>query len=299
MISDRPTAWCAAVTPVNERGDCDLPRLAGHVRRVLDAGCDGVVLFGTTGEGASFTVAERLAALDGALAAGIPADRILLGCIDTALPDAVEAARGAIRRNLRGVVVTPPFYYKDASEDGVTAAYRRLIQAVDDLRLRLYLYHIPQLAGVGVSMHTVCDLLESHPQIIAGFKDSSCDAVATATHLAAIGDRVDVFVGYEPHLPMAVAAGGAGTICGLANIMPGAVRRLVDAPLAEIAGLSQRVADALQSHPLVPGIKAVLAAQTGDPAWRQCRPPYLALSHSDEQRLMADMPPLSGTGIAE
>ena len=297
MISAKPAVWCASVTPLDADGGCDVPRLAGHLRHLLQSGCDGVVLFGTTGEGASFTVAERLAAVDGVLAAGIPGERVLLGSIETALPNAVEAACGATRRNLRGVLATPPFFYKDVTEEGITAAYRHLIQSVDDPRLRLYLYHIPQVAGVGVPVRTVHDLLDSHPDTIAGFKDSACNADATAGHLSAIGHRVDVFVGFEPHVPTAVAAGGAGTICGLSNLMPGIIRRLVDEGSANLVSLTRTAAGQLQAFPLVPAMKAALAAQTGAPAWRRCRPPYKALSEADGRRLLAAMPPLSRAGM--
>ncbi len=294
MTGRSGTVWCAAATPIDRDGRCDVPRLVDHLRQMLDRGCDGAVLFGTTGEGASFTVQERLAAVEAVLAAGIPADRLLLGTIDTALPDAVDAARSAIRQNLGGLVVTPPFYYKDVTSDGVTAAYRQLIEAVDDLRLRLYLYHIPQITGVGVSIRTVCDLLDSHPNCIAGFKDSASDADATAAHLAAFGERLDVYVGYEPHVPAAVAAGAAGTICGLANLVPETVRRLVDTGSTDLVAQAQALADCLQRHPLIPAVKSVLAALTGDAAWRGCRPPYQPLPDADDRTLLADLSPLLG-----
>lgn len=292
MDRGRPTAWCAAVTPLDGDGHCDVPRLVGHLNRVLADGCAGAVLFGTTGEGASFTVDERLAAMDGVLAAGVPAGRLLLGCIDTALPHTITAARAAIRWDLRGVVVTPPFYYKDAGEDGITAAYRHLIETVGDDRLRLVLYHIPQVTGVGIPVRVAHALLDRYPGVVAGFKDSAGDADTTAAHVAALADRLDLFVGYEPHVPMAVVGGGAGAISGLANVMPQALRQLVDKGSDAVTATLERVADRFQRHPLIPAIKAALAETTGDPQWRRCRPPYTALPEADSRVLAQDLTPL-------
>jgi 4-hydroxy-tetrahydrodipicolinate synthase len=178
--------------------------------------------------------------------------------------------------------VVPPFFFKEVTDEAVFAFYARLIDAVGDPRLRLYLYHIPQISGVGIAPAVAGRLAEAFPGVLAGIKDSAGEWDNTAALLARV-PRLDVLVGHEPHLPQLMRAGGAGTICGIANVFPGMVRALLaPRPGSDDEARIRRFIEVLFRYPFLPAFKAIKAAQANDGAWRAVRTPWMPLS--DETR---------------
>jgi len=279
--------WCATLTPLGPEGAIDHARMAAHIRALFSQGVDGVAPFGTTGEGPSFSVAERRAGLDAMIAAGIAPSQLIPGTGCAAFADTVALTRHAVQIGCSRCLVLPPFFFKDLADDAVYGYFAALIDAVADPRLSLYLYHIPQFSGVPIPASVVAQLAADFPRIVAGVKDSGGDFAHTEALLAAV-PQLAILVGHEPHLPRLMRAGGAGTICGIANLFP----RLV-APLLtpEVADADQdRIAafiDVIFRFPFLPAFKALRAAQTNDAAWRMLRPPLFALSESDRARLFA------------
>ncbi|MGH8852274.1 MAG: dihydrodipicolinate synthase family protein [Casimicrobiaceae bacterium] len=282
--------WCATLSPLDGHGALDAGRLAAHAKRLFASGVDGIAPFGTTGEGQSFSVAERQSGLDALIAAGVAPRRILAATGCAALPEAIALTRHAIAAGCAGALALPPFFFRDVIDDGVYAAYARLIDGVGDDQLRLYLYHIPQISGVAVSVSVVSRLAAAYPAILAGVKDSSGDFGNTRALVGAL-PRLSIFVGHEPHLPALRKLGGAGTICGIANLYPRLLRRLYDrsldaAPADELA-LVERFLSAIRRFPIFAALKALQAELTGDLTWRMPRAPLLALSAADARALYA------------
>ncbi|MEP7183961.1 MAG: dihydrodipicolinate synthase family protein, partial [Betaproteobacteria bacterium] len=273
------------------RGAVDHPRLVAHAQQLLARGVDGVVPFGTTGEGPSFGVGERIAGLDALLAAGVPPTRIVAATGCAALPDTTALTRHAIAAGCAGALVMPPFFFKGLTDDGVYAGYARMIDAVADPRLRLYLYHIPQVTAVPIAASVIARLLADYPGVVAGLKDSEGD-LAHSTGVLARFPGLHVLVGHEPHLPAMLAAGGAGTVCGIANLYPGLIRRLHDHAATgadtarEQAAVKAFLAAALP-YPMLPAFKALAAALTGDATWETVRPPLAPLSAGDAAAFVA------------
>ena len=272
--------WCATLTPFDSEGRPDHARLAAHTQRLFANGIDGIALFGTTGEGQSLSLAERRAGLDALLAAGIPASRIVTGTGCAALPETIELTRHAVQSGCAGALVLPPFFFKGVSEEGVYSGYARLIDAVADARFRLYLYHIPQVTGVAVPHDVISRLITTYPGVVAGVKDSAGDLAHTKQLLERFR-TLAIFVGHEPHLPAAIAAGGAGTICGVSNLYPRLLRRLYDVSVAGNAGEDlarvKAFVASLDNVPVFAALKAMMRELTGDNAWDALRPPLVAL----------------------
>ena len=272
--------WVAVPTPLDPMGLADEATLVAHCRSLLDRGCDGVVLFGTTGEGTSFSATERLRTTEALLAGGIPPARIGLGVGAPATPDAISLSRGALELGLAHMLALPPYFYRDVGEDGIEESFCRLIDGIGDDRLRLTLYHIPQISMVPVPAAVAGRLRSRYGCLVAGLKDSS-GRFADFEAFRSAAPELAVTVGNEPDIGRALRAGGAGTICGLANIAPASVRAMFDNPDAE--PVMRRIADLIEG-PFVPTLKAILAAQTGNDAWRRVRPPLRAQSRDDGQR---------------
>lgn len=278
--------WCATLTPISPEGAIDHARMAAHVRALFAQGVDGVAPFGTTGEGPSFSVAERRAGLDALLASGIPAAQLVPGTGCAAFADTVALTRHAIQAGCARCLVLPPFFFKDLADEAVYGYFAALIDAVADPRLSLYLYHIPLFSGVPIRAGVVAQLAADFPRVVAGVKDSGGDFAHTKALLAAV-PQLAILVGHEPHLPELMRAGGSGTICGVANLFPRLVKPLL-APSVTKAD-EDRIAAFIEvvfRFPFLPAFKVIRAAQTNDAAWRTLRPPFFALNERDRARLL-------------
>ena len=255
--------WAAATTPFDAAGTIDHGALARHADRLLRAGCDGLVLFGSSGEGPSLSMAERLAAAEAVLRAGIAPNRLALGTGSPAIPDTVTLTKGMLALGITRSLLLPPFYFAGVSPQGIEDAFAAVFDAVADPRLSACLYQSAgergscAARGAGASARAV-------RRIVSGVKDSSGDFSGFLAFRAAAPD-VASLVGAEVLITRALAAGGQGTICGMANLAPTLLRRLFHEPGAQTA--VEQACAAVHSIPL---LKATLAAMTGEPVWRGC-----------------------------
>jgi 4-hydroxy-tetrahydrodipicolinate synthase len=274
--------WPALLTPLGPDLNIDTARFASHALALLAAGCGGVTPFGTTGEGPSFAMAERREAVDALVSGGVPASRILVSTSCAALPETLALTRHALEIGAHGCLMLPPFFLKGVSDQGVIDAYRYVIDGAADAQLRLYLYHIPQVAGVGLSHEVIATLKRLYPQTIVGIKDSGCELAHSLALAESFMPELTVYVGNEVDLPELGRRGSTGAVSGLANFMPRLVHRLVTQPDApgtrqDLARVSQLMG-LLGGYALTPALKGIVAVLTGDKAWLRVRPPLVALT---------------------
>ena len=288
--------WPALLTPLNADLSVDHERFAAHSRALIEAGCGGVTPFGTTGEGPSFSVAERRDAVEALAKRGVPAERILVSVSCAALPDTLELTIHALSIGAHGVLMMPPFFLKGVSDQGVVDAYRYVLDGAADPRLRVYLYHIPQVSGVPLSHAVIAELRRRYPGTIVGIKDSGCDGAESVALAQAFMPPLAVYVGNEPDLPELGRRGSTGAVSGLANFMPRVVHRLVaqpDAPqtILDLARV-ERLLAVLGGYSLTPALKGIMASATGERAWLAVRPPLVALSTDEFAALERALRPL-------
>lgn len=276
-----PGIWPALMTPLRADGAIDHARFAAHAKALIAAGCGGVTPFGTTGEGPSFSLAERRDAVDALIAAGVPAARILVSVSCAALPDTIALTRRAQDVGAWGALLMPPFFFKGVSDAGIVDALAQVIDAVADRPLRVVLYHIPQVAAVALSHAVIAEMLRRYPGNIVAIKDSQCDRAHSLALAEAFMPPLGVHVGNELDLPALAARGSRGAVSGLANFMPRVVRRLATEPDAARTAADhirvERLLAWLGGYALIPALKAIMAAQTGDAAWLRVRAPLVAL----------------------
>lgn len=284
-------AWPALLTPLDARLGIDHDRFAAHALERLSAGCQGVTLFGTTGEGPSFSVHERSQALEMMIARGVPAERIMVSSSCAALPETLALTRHAVDQGVHGCLMLPPFFLKGVSDEGIVASYVQVLEAMGTEPWRLYLYHIPQVAGVGLSHAVIAALLQRYPATIVGIKDSSCQRDASVALAQAFMPPLSVYVGYEPDLPTLGRLGSTGAISGLANFFGRVVHRMVlepDSPqVVRDAKRVQAMLELLQPHSLMPALKSVMATLHRDTAWLRVRPPLVPLDAETHARFSA------------
>jgi len=281
-----------ALTPFHPDLTVDDGRFVDHCRWLLAEGANGLAVFGTTSEANSLSAAERMSLLERLIEHGVPPGVLMPGTGCCALPDTVALTRHAVERGCFGVLLLPPFYYKGVSDDGIFATIAEVIQRVGDARLRIYLYHIPPMAGVGFSLSLIDRLLKAYPRIVVGLKDSSGDWKNTHALLEAF-PGFEVLPGSETHLLDALRIGGAGCISATANVNAAAIARLMrewrspdaDAMQQEITA----VRAAVQKYPMVAANKAILAQLLDAPEWDILRPPLRPLPTEAKAQLFASL----------
>jgi 4-hydroxy-tetrahydrodipicolinate synthase len=286
--------WVATPTPLTADGAVDPARLADHALRLFKRGVNGIVVFGTTGEGTSFNVVERIATVEALLKAGVAADRIGIGGGFPAISDSIALTRSVLGLGLRHVLVLPPYFDRSVTPAGIEDAFAAIFDSVADDRLRASLYHIPQVSGVAVPTQVAANLRKRYGKVIAGLKDSSGDFKQFLAFRAA-APELAITVGNEADITRAIAAGGAGTICGMANLVPELVKSMIDGNDVE-ARMQAAIDIVVKTLSLVATLKAILAAQTGDSGWLRVRPPLRPLS--DGTALKAKIDALTSPVIA-
>jgi 4-hydroxy-tetrahydrodipicolinate synthase len=280
----------AAATPVTSDLEPDLERFVALCRWLLEQGCDGLNICGTTGEATSFSVEQRMAIMSAA-AGALPRERLMAGTGAAALADAIRLTRHAASLGLAGALLLPPFYYKDVAETGVFGSFERIVAATEDNPVPLYLYNFPALSGVPFTPTLVRRLRDAFGERIAGLKDSSGD-LRYAAEVAAISPEFMVFPSNEAVLLEARAGAFAGCISASANVnarfCAGAFRNGDEAALERATAIRA----ALSRGPLIAGVKAVLARVRDDEEYERLMPPLAPLPDRQKADLIRDVSPL-------
>jgi 4-hydroxy-tetrahydrodipicolinate synthase len=277
------------VTPFKDDLSPDPERLVQHCRWLLSQNA-GLAVFGTTSEANSLSVEEKTSLLDQLVDTGIESSRLLSGTGHCALTDTVKLTAHAVSLGCAGVLMLPPFYYKGVSDDGLYRSFAEVIERVGSNDLRVYLYHIPPIAHVGIPPHLVERLVTQYPETVVGIKDSSGDWDNTDALLQLDLDDFRVFAGSETFLLQNMRGGGAGCISATANINPAAIHDLYENWQSEKAEMMQAELDAVRStvekYPMIPALKSVIGNLRGEAQWETVRPPLLALADDQKTELL-------------
>ncbi|MCC8193189.1 MAG: dihydrodipicolinate synthase family protein [Deltaproteobacteria bacterium] len=281
------------LTPFNANLDPDPERFLAHCRKLVNAGV-GLAVFGTNSEANSLSVREKLDLLEYLLDHGIPAERLMPGTGCCALSDSVTLTRAAVAKGCGGVLMLPPFYYKEVSVDGLFKSYSEIIQRVGDANLRLYLYHIPPVAVVPISAELIERLIKAYPGTVAGIKDSSGDWGHTEMLLQNFqSDSFDVFCGSEVFLLRNMRGGGAGCITATANTNAPAIMDLYNTWRMPGADGKQAAITATRmvfaKLPMIASMKAVIARELNDPEWAMPRPPLMPCAPEKVDAVLAEL----------
>jgi 4-hydroxy-tetrahydrodipicolinate synthase len=272
------------LTPFGEDGSPDAERFAAHCEWLMQAGCTALAPFGTTSEGNSLGVDERLELLEELVDSDIDAVKLMPGTGSCSLADAIVLTRHAVELGCGGVLMLPPFYYKAPNEDGLFRFFAEVIEGVGDDRLKVYLYHIPPVAQVGFSLPLIGRLIKAFPDTVVGLKDSSGDWNNTAAILDA-HPGFEVFPGSEIFLLQGLRKGAAGCISATCNVSAAAIRNVYDnwqsAEAERLQAAITALRQAIQAYPMIPALKAIIAHYRQDPAWAQLRAPFVGLAPAD------------------
>jgi 4-hydroxy-tetrahydrodipicolinate synthase len=276
----------AVATPIDESGAPDLKRAVNLARYLLDNGCDGLNVLGTTGEATSFSLDERKRVMDAYKANGLPLHRLMVGTGAAAVSDAVALTRHAAELGFGGALVLPPFYYKGVPDDGLVAYIDSLVKATERKPIPIYLYHFPAMSGLPWHITLIGRLLDSFSSRIAGLKDSSGD-MGYARSAAAISKTFAVFPSTEACLSEARTGIFAGCISATANVNADLCARAWGQGDTGALDAAVAIRKLFDGKPLVSGVKALLAHIHSDAGLARVKPPLAPFSAADRASVIA------------
>lgn len=276
----------AVATAVGDDNQPDRAKSTKLARYLLENGCDGLNVLGTTGEATSFSLAQRQKVMTAYRTAGIPLDRCMVGTGAAALADAIALTRHAADLGFAGALVLPPFYYKGVPDDGLATYIHAILSATEAKPIPLYLYHFPAQSGLHWHPELIKRLLDNFGTRIAGLKDSSGD-MSFAREAAAISPGFDVFPSTEAILTEARTGAFAGCISATANLNSDLCARAFHR--GDLGALEQAVAirKLFEGKALVSGVKALLAHIHGEQAWGRVMPPLAPFPAADREEAVA------------
>jgi 4-hydroxy-tetrahydrodipicolinate synthase len=276
----------AIATAVDGKGEPDCARSTALARFLLDTGCDGLNVLGTTGEATSFSLDQRKRVMSAYATSRLPLDRMMVGTGAAALADAIALTQHAAQLGFAGALVLPPFYYKGVPDDGLFAYIEAILAATTARPIPIYLYHFPSQSGLPWHVALIRRLLDAFGERIVGLKDSSGD-MAYAREVAGILPRFKVFPSTEAALPEARSGPFAGCISATANLNADLCARAYRGGDTAALGEAVAIRKLFDGKALVPGIKALLAHIHGEPQWGRVEPPLSAFPAADRAAVIS------------
>ncbi len=280
------------ITPFNPDYSIDHKKLANQCEWLISQGV-GLAVFGTNSEASSLSVDEKIFLLDKLIDYGINPNKLMPGTGCCAITDTIKLTKHAVKHGCAGVLMLPPFYYKSVDDEGLFEYFSSVIESVNDDRLRVYLYHIPPIAMVGISLKLIETLLKQYPQNIAGIKDSSGDWSNTKKMLDEKWDDFSIFAGSESFLLKTMQQGGSGCISATANVNPKNIFDVYKNWQQPNAFKKQEELDVIrsivQSYPLIPALKCIISHFQKDQNWNILRPPLTKLNSRDSIKLITEL----------
>ncbi len=281
----------ASATPFDNLGHVDIDRLLNHIQWLLSNGCHGVALFGTTGEANSISLHERINTVSGIRKKISDPEKYLIGTGCCAVDESIELTKQALDHGFNQVLMLPPFYYKNISEDGLVKYFGHVIESVKFPDLKIYLYHFPAMTGVPFTHSLISRLIQLYPGSIAGIKDSSGDLENMKTMCHKFKD-FEVFAGTERFLYPVLKEGGVGCISATVNVTVKMARNVYDkwkngedATQLQQDLISHRTF--LENYPVIPAVKGILSQLYQDKNWLNTLVPHLPLKPDELERLLA------------
>jgi len=291
--STLPAVLSPVLTPFTADGSPDAAKLLKQCKW-LEANGVGQAIFGTNSEANSISAPQKMSTLTALIEGGLNPEHMMPGTGATSIDATVNMTRHAVNHKCAGVLMLPPFYYKDVSDDGLFAYFSEVIQKIGSAALQIYIYNIPPVTKINLSLSLLERLTKEYPKTVVGMKDSSGDWAYTESViklLAPSGFRV--YAGSEIFLMRALRAGGVGCISATANVNPKAIADLAahwrESNADERQAGLDKVRAVFAKYQMIAGMKTAVAHYSKDPDWLRVRPPLMQLSADQQAQLLSEL----------
>lgn len=288
--------YCAATTPIDAAGKVRLDLFAEHCKALISEGAHGVAILGTTGEANNYSAKERMALVDAVRDAGITGNQLLPGTSACSVPETIELTSHAVDAGAKACVLLPPYYYKGVSDEGLFRFYSDVIEGVNDPKLKVILYHIPQVTQIPLSHDLIEKLIAEFGDTIVGIKDSSGD-IENMKAMVNRFDNFSVLAGADPLLKPLLEAGGAGSITATSNLRSDSLRVVFDnwsdaSATAVVEAAQERINQwrtLSNSYVQLPTIKTMVAKARDNLDWLNVRAPLVPLTKQQQAHIWEQM----------
>ena len=276
--------YCASLTPFNADYSINKKLFLEHCNNLLSQQIDGIAIFGTTGEANSLSIEEKLDAINFLIDNKIEPNKLLPGTGLNSIKDTVFYTKAVAKMNVRGVLVLPPFYYKNINSEGLISYYTRVVEEVGETKLHYLLYHIPQMSCVNIDLNVIEKLLTKYPNNIVGIKDSSGDIDNMLKMIKYFTD-FSVFSGSDSLALKVVRSGGAGAITAVSNISGQLLNFIIRnwkeessiSNFSELQNLQEEIRSTVFNYPPISILKAFISIKYNKPEWNKLLPPLTLL----------------------
>ncbi len=283
--------YCAALTPLSIDHSINKELFLEHCNNLLMQGLDGLAVFGTTGEGNSFSVQEKIDAINYLVDNNIGADKLIPGTGLCSIRDTVWYSRAIAKLRVKAVLVLPAFYYKNVSDEGVIEFYRRVVEEVGDSDLKYILYNIPQVSGVSIGFEVIEQLIKLYPNNIVGIKESSGN-LDNMLKIAKYFNDFSLFSGSDSLALKVCRSGGTGAITATSNISGKLLSYIVNNYKKEsnienfqlFQKLQEQIRETAVTHEPISALKTFLSVKNNEEKWNRINPPLTAISNANSHK---------------
>tara|TARA_B100002051_G_scaffold267999_1_gene297229 strand:+ start:246 stop:1175 length:930 start_codon:yes stop_codon:yes gene_type:complete len=285
--------FSAALTPIKHDLTINKDLYLRHCQYLMQQGHDGLAIFGTTGEANSLSIKEKKDNLEFLLSNRINPKVLISGTGSSSLNDAIVMTKHAANYKVRAILLLPPFYYKNVSDEGLINYYRHVIEKVGDNEMQYVLYHIPQHTYAPISFKMIEVLLKLYPNNVVGLKDSSGDG-DRMMKIIKYFNNFSVFCGHDSLALNIVRRGGAGAItagtniCGklLSFILKNYKRENEIKNFQELQKLLLQIRQVITSHEPISLMKSYFSIVDNIPEWNNVLPPLKKINEPENQKLV-------------
>jgi len=289
--------WPDVLTPLTTDLHVDHHKLHTHVKTLFMKGIEGITVFGHLGEGPSFSVEEKIETINNLIKGGVEPQEIIVGASSPAIADVVKLIKFGNSIGLHGYLISPPYYFRDATDQGMYDFFNEIIKQVGSTKWRMYLHFLTLITQIGLPSRTIAELVAHYPRIIAGIVDHGSNLTHTIELARSFGDKTTIYTSNEIDLPKVRAIQSTGSICGLANFAPRVVHKLILPPKLSqgtaIPGMNNVPGDErinqlrgiIGTHPYIPALKFLLSLVYRDEEWERVRPPLSVINKESHENL--------------
>ncbi len=272
--------YCAVLTPIKQDLSINKDLYLRHCQFLMKRGLDGLTPFGTNGEASSFSLNQKKDGIDFLLDNRVDPKILIPGSGSSSIEDAIDMTRYCVEVGTRAVLVLPPYYFKNVSDDGVINYYRKVIESSQDNNFKFLLYNIPQHSGVTINFQIIENLIKLYPNNVVGLKDSTSN-MENILKTVKYFDNFAVFCGNGALALHTSRRGGAGAITGDANISAKLLSFIVHNHKKEkeienfeqLQSLMESIRNVLSSHEQISLLKAYYSVVDDIEDWNNLMPP--------------------------
>jgi len=274
--------YAAGLSILNSDLSLNVEKTISHAEKIIDQGCHGTVIFGSTGQAQLISVTEKITFLN-KLSTSKYKEKYIIGTGLNSLGETINLMKVAMSLNFKKFLIMPPAYYK-YEDNEVIQFYTKVVEAVPESEI--ILYNFEKLCGYKFSINCIKELKKRFPNQIIGVKDSSYNLFEDLKL-----ENFSILPGSELKLLKGLELGCSGIITATCNVTAQLSRKVYDDFFSNNQqSYNKKLCDvrsAFDQFNLISGLHTFCSH--GDQVYRNLLPPLKLLNQEEEKKLMEDL----------